>query len=1464
MFKKILFISAVLLSVIANSTNWVINSGNFYYSPSTLTINIGDTVTWVNDGGLHNVNFDTNSISGISFNNPESFTSSPTNDSLIYSHIFNIVGLYNYDCSVGSHAQNGMIGSLVVDEPGCMDSSACNYNPNATIDDGSCLFNSAYSFDSISACDSYTWINGVTYNQSISNVTDTLVNSVGCDSVVFLILEILSSPTITGIENNVLCFGESNGSIDLTIFSPNLQSIIWSNGQITEDIDSLISDVYNVLVIDSNLCSSTNSFTISEPNALSLSFASNNLLCFQDSSGSIDLNISGGTPNYSFSWNNGSTNEDLSNLQAGSYNVSVYDNNNCFISGSINIDQPDTLISFLSHTNILCNGDLTGSIQVTTNNGGTSPYLYFLNGSSSNTGVFNNLGANNYFVSVVDDNNCSTSQSISLTEPLLLNSSIISFSNILCFGDSSGFIDLSVSGGVYPYSFSWNNDAFITEDISGIPMGNYNVIVTDSNNCTNSSNQILTESEIIDTSISLSICSWDRFTVGINDYNVSGLYIDTLIALNNCDSIVYLNLTVFDTISSGSISENQFLCYNSIPLPHYFDVNSSGADGLFSYVWQSSLDSNTWSLASASTNSTTYQPNSLSNTTFFRVQVTSDFGCGVVFTNNIKDSVYNQLTSSLISDDQSICFNTSPDTLNIVQLSSGGGVLNNDSYTWQTSSNGSNWQFYSNGIQFNPTNLVSDKYYRVQTISDFNCGPSYSNEVLITVYDNFLAGNIVNSENICYNTTPNLLSFNTQPSGADGNYTYNWQLSLNALTWDSIPSTDSLFFQPPALDTSHFYRVIVSSDYGCGSLLTNTILVYVYDEFLVGSLNMFDTICYNTLPDLITTDLDAVGGNTPYSYEWSIYDSLANQWNVQTINNNNFYNPGALITTSDYRVKFISNSGCGEHISNISNVFVFPEVIPATITSNQVICYDSLASNLNIIFPPTGGNNLFNYRWQSSFNSSNWNSASGTNNDTFYSPGNMTTSKFFRLENTSSFSNLCIPRYSDTILIEVLNPLTAGSISSNQTICYNTVPAQISFNTAPDGANGDYLFQWQESIDNNNWIIINGASTSSLQPPSLLESTYYRVKVTSNFGCGFKFTSPVLINVYDDFNPGIISDNDTICLGDDINNIQLSSPSIGSDGIYSYQWQFNDSGFWDNINSANNTDYQPLSLADSTLFRLNVTTLCGDLNTNSINIVVNPLPLSYQITGDFNVCNNQNYSDYTLSVTSDDYRYFWYTNGGDFVGTNESKECIINWSPIIGDFDLFVDTYVYETGCSITTSEIVTIEVESSPFECSILLKENSNILIASDSSFGLNYQWGYDNKQTNQSEIFLNDTLRYIQLSNSIDTNLYSYWVDTYYDYSNVSCFTRSYFNSPPNPLFVDDYFKDISIFPNPVKDILNFKIPTHFIDIQVMDFLGRKIDCPINFNSNSIDFSQFNSGVYFIVFKSNNKTLTRKIILN
>ena len=110
---SIIFLLALSFTVYCQ-TSHTVSSGSYYYYPSTLTISVGDTVHWVNDGGLHNVNFDNNSITGASFNNPESFISSPTTSYNMYTHVFNIAGTYDYDCSVGSHAANGMVGTVVV------------------------------------------------------------------------------------------------------------------------------------------------------------------------------------------------------------------------------------------------------------------------------------------------------------------------------------------------------------------------------------------------------------------------------------------------------------------------------------------------------------------------------------------------------------------------------------------------------------------------------------------------------------------------------------------------------------------------------------------------------------------------------------------------------------------------------------------------------------------------------------------------------------------------------------------------------------------------------------------------------------------------------------------------------------------------------------------------------------------------------------------------------------------------------------------------------------------------------------------------------------------------------------------------------------------------------------------------------------------------------------------------------
>ena len=139
--KKIVFLLSIALGFFNYSaqTTHTINAGSYYYNPTNLTVQVGDSVIWINDGGLHDVNGNTNSITNQPFNNPVTFDSPSTNTvgAVIYAYKFSVPGTYNYDCSVGSHAANGMVGSIIVTDPSTnINTAGTNYliYPNPTSD----------------------------------------------------------------------------------------------------------------------------------------------------------------------------------------------------------------------------------------------------------------------------------------------------------------------------------------------------------------------------------------------------------------------------------------------------------------------------------------------------------------------------------------------------------------------------------------------------------------------------------------------------------------------------------------------------------------------------------------------------------------------------------------------------------------------------------------------------------------------------------------------------------------------------------------------------------------------------------------------------------------------------------------------------------------------------------------------------------------------------------------------------------------------------------------------------------------------------------------------------------------------------------------------------------------------------------------------------------------------------------
>jgi hypothetical protein len=179
-----------------------------------------------------------------------------------------------------------------------------------------------------------------------------------------------------------------------------------------------------------------------------------NVLCQGNATGSIDLTVTGGSGTYGYSWDNGQNTEDLLNLLAGPYTITVTDNSNCSASLSVTITEPVSALSAsTSATNVLCNGNSTGAIDLTVS-GGTSPYSYnWSNGLLIED--LSNLPAGPYTVVITDNNGCTLTTNAIVTEPALPLTSSTTQTNVLCFGNTTGSIDLTVSGGTSPSLFWW-------------------------------------------------------------------------------------------------------------------------------------------------------------------------------------------------------------------------------------------------------------------------------------------------------------------------------------------------------------------------------------------------------------------------------------------------------------------------------------------------------------------------------------------------------------------------------------------------------------------------------------------------------------------------------------------------------------------------------------------------------------------------------------------------------------------------------------------------------------------------------------------------------------------------------------------------------------------------------------------------------------------------------------------------
>ena len=334
---------------------------------------------------------------------------------------------------------------------------------------------------------SYQWSNGATTSSNsglgAGSQSVVITDAKGCTRSVSITL---TQPTVISLSNtriNISCNGGSDGSINLTATGGTpAYTYLWSNGATTEDLSGQTAGTYSVVVTDLNGCTRSTNITLTQP-LFPLQFSVNqtDVNCFGASTGALDLLITGGTPNYTYSWSNGATTQDLNNVPAGNYTVNVLDSKNCPLQANFTILQPNQPLGIqLNVTNVSCFGGNNGQIQSTVT-GGTSPYS-FLWTNSSTTNAISSLTSGNYGLQVTDLKGCTINQSTTVSQPNAPLSGSISGIDPTCFAYTNGSLNVSVQGGTPPYTYNWNNGTNTPSNLN-VGAGVFSVLVSDAQLC---------------------------------------------------------------------------------------------------------------------------------------------------------------------------------------------------------------------------------------------------------------------------------------------------------------------------------------------------------------------------------------------------------------------------------------------------------------------------------------------------------------------------------------------------------------------------------------------------------------------------------------------------------------------------------------------------------------------------------------------------------------------------------------------------------------------------------------------------------------------------------------------------------------------------------------------------------------------------------------------------------------------
>ena len=764
-------------------------------------------------------------------------------------------------------------------------------------------------------------------------------------------------------------------------------------------------------------------------------------------------------------------------------------------------------------------------------------------------------------------------------------------------------------------------------------------------------------------------------------------------ATGDVDSVSFVTtLTVLDTLLASTIAfdvaPTGALCHGDNQVTVLQSAAPSGGNGTFDVTWQ--LDNGSgWQDAGSSTE---FVLGNLTNNTTIRQQIESAGACGPVYSNILSIEVHSPLTAPTIqidNGDDGICYETSPGSLSISTEPTGGSE--SWAYQWQQL-DGTSWVDLptETALTTTPDPLTSSTAYQV-VATEAQCGVQISNVLNIQVFNPLSATMEIASgaaEPLCDDNTGTLLLLTTPPTGGGDGFDFQWFQEGNPIDGANGTSQPSDF-----LENTASFSLTATSTEGCGMINSNGVTVEVYEPLELDPSMADQTICFGTVPNLIT-NAGAVGASESYSYQWQ--QNTGSGWSAIGGETTTEYQPGSLTTTTEYRIVVTDDAGCGTLNGASNTVTVLSDLEAGNVTASTVeLCYlDGFTVSGTFA---TGADGDITNTWYVQLDGDGFAPDAGLTGATWtVDPATVDHDIF--IESVSNFG--CGTVYSDTLHVEVLAPILEPVIDfpgyDGVPLCFSDVSPGFEVSSAVSGADGAWASQWQ--LDLGNGFTTNTPGTDPYNPGQLFDTIQVRMESISLFGCGTVYSNTLMVPVWELVEPGVSGPEQLICYDTQAQSL-VAQPATGGGGTFTVQWYSNASGAIAPIAGAQGLFYNPGVLTDSTQYFIEYTNTngCGVVESNTVDINVFPELLPAALTG-WDGATLCFYDDINL-LGSGIEDYPWLSQQWFAAGTNGAFQELTGFDALtLSNLPLQESTSLYlETasifGCGTVYSDTVTVTV---------------------------------------------------------------------------------------------------------------------------------------------------------------------------